>query len=114
MTIPWVLVLLRYIPSGRIMDLRNRMGWTGKRWQQVRDTHHPWNDPQVLAEMSSGLGWNASALIPEFVRQEAVMMAARVAQYARIDEAIARNDPAVLEQIAQLKADARARPKRKR
>jgi len=111
---PWVLTLKRFMPDRSIQTLRRRMGWLGPRWQRVRDTPEPWNDREVMTEMSSGLGFDARALIPEFVRRTAAQAERQRRHDAALDDEIMKNDPAVLERVAQLKADARARPLRKR
>lgn len=90
------------------------MGWKGPRWQRVRDNPVPWEDEQVMAEMSSGLGYDSRALIPDFVRATATAAAMKWRETAVIDDRLCSTDPGWVEQVERLKADARARPKRYR
>lgn len=112
MRLPWVRVLMRYVPDRRVRTLRAMMGWQGPRWQVVRDTPRPWEDPEILAGMSSALGWNASALIPDFYREAELMQQDRRRHFAELDDHIARRSPDWQESVARLRADAHARPRR--
>ena len=105
-------MLLRFFPDRRIKSMRKACGWMGPRWQRVRDTPTPWEHPEILTEMSLGIGWNASGLVPEFLRATATQEARRRRYTDALDDEMTHDDPEVLEQVGILKADAAVRPMR--
>ena len=111
-SIPWMRVLMARLPGMPVMALRKAAGWLGPRWRTIRALPEPWNDPQALAEMSSVLGYSASALAPDFMRAATLAATRRRERFSSLDDELMQDDPDMKAAVSRIRDEARSRPLR--
>ena len=94
------------------LALRKAAGWLGPRWRTIRALPEPWNDPQALAEMSSVLGYSASALAPDFMRSATLAATRRRERFSSLDDELMQDDPDMKAAVSRIRDEARSRPLR--
>jgi len=111
--IPWVRVVLRFLPRMPLTTFRQRLSVTAVQFQELLRHPTPWRLPAVEKRLNSMLGFAVWELAPEFAVEAERMERAR-AQQQSADKLPwgPDGDPEQHEALEHLREQARARPLR--